>query len=115
MRIGAERLIQRYGSVARIAEALILGKIDDYDGFAAELVDDLHLKAARMRLEMRAAGYLNSTRPHTFTRPVKGSPCLTEDGSYDLMDAKGKHIGRVSGESVHEVLDALNGHGGSGA
>lgn len=52
MTIGAEELIQEFGSPLGVAEAFILGKVKNYrQQHVSEVVSNVTLEAARIRLE----------------------------------------------------------------
>ncbi len=54
MTLGAERLLRKYKTVGKIAEAMIDDRISNYDlEFARQLVWSVDLTAAKMRIELR--------------------------------------------------------------
>ncbi len=56
MRIGAEWLLEKYGTPLDVAEALIRGRLDSSEQeFVSDLVSKVILDAARVRVELGLA------------------------------------------------------------
>jgi len=54
MTIGANDLIEKYGTPTDIAVAMIEGKLEPYEeGYAREVVGKIHVAAAKARLELQ--------------------------------------------------------------
>lgn len=52
MNIGAERVLRKYGTRLKVAEAFLKGQLNSFDeSFLDWLVDDVTLEAARIRIE----------------------------------------------------------------
>ena len=59
MRIGAEDLLKRFGTVVDVAEAMIMGELSSYEtDFARDIVTPTVIAAAEARMRLRARGVL---------------------------------------------------------